>query len=300
MTDDAEKFRVLALTGSRTRAFAALETDVKIRNPDNLAREFLDADERPNQKYSAQITQFRSDLEIARPGVYYFETARTFHIDACLRQALRDGFEQVVLLGAGFDTRAHRRFGLEHQVRFFEIDFPEIQSGKKAALEHLPGAGSGNIHYLPTDFDTENLPTIIEASGYEVSEPTFFIWENRSFALTDDDVDALLDFVSLHSVPDSRIVFDYIPRSMVDGSAAYYGREEFRLFMAQSGKPLSFGIEDRNLRRFLAQRNFELTALVTNQELESRYLIDSAGALHGRVPGYVRIAEATTTRRRGT
>lgn len=300
MTDDAQTHRMLALADARTRAFAALETDVKIRNPDGLAREFLDADERPDRKHPQEIMQFRTHLKSILPGSYQFQTARTFHMDACLRQAIEDGFRQVVLLGAGFDTRAHRLSSPEHDVAFFEIDFPGIQIEKKAALEHLPDAGSGNIHYIPNDFDTGNLPNIVEAPGYDVSEPTFFIWEGHSFTLTDDDVDAVLEFISHHSVPDSRIVFDYIPRSMVDGSVAHAGGEEFRAFMAQSGRPLSFGIEDRNLRRFLAQRNFELTSLVTNHDLENRYLVDSSGTLHGRVPGYVRIAEATTTRRRGT
>ncbi|MGI4745098.1 MAG: class I SAM-dependent methyltransferase [Janthinobacterium lividum] len=300
MTDDVEILRVFALADAKARAFAALETDAKIRNPDTLAREFLAADQRPDQTRPEKITQFRTDLETALPGAYHFQNARTFHVDACLRQAIEDGFRQVVLLGAGFDTRAHRLSRPEHDVRFFEVDFPGIQFEKKATLEHQPDTGSGNIHYVPSDFDPDNLPNIVDEPGYDLSEPTFFIWEDRFCTLTDEDFDAILEFVSHHSVPDSRIVFDYVPRSMVDGSVAYYGGEEFRAFMAQSGRPLSFGIEDRNLRRFLAQRNFELTSLITSQDLENRYLIDSAGTLHGHVPGYVRIAEATITRRRGT
>lgn len=300
MTDHVETLRVAALDDARARAFAALEPDRTIRNPDILAREFLDPDERPVPNDPEQIGKFRTSLEAVLPGAYHLQNARTFHFDACLRRAMDVGFRQVVLLGAGFDTKAHRLASVEQDVRFFEVDFGGIQREKKAALEHLPPSGVRNIHYVASDFDADALAEIADAPGYDVSEPTFFIWEGRSVDLTEDDVDAMLDFVSRYSVPDSGIVFDYVPRSLIEGSVAYYGGEEFRAFMAQSGRPLSFGIEDRNLRRFLAQRNFQLTALVTNLELETRYLIDSNGLLHGRVPGYARIAEATITRRRGT
>ncbi|NPD66591.1 SAM-dependent methyltransferase [Lichenicola cladoniae] len=300
MTDHVETLRAAALGDARARAFAALEPDRKIRNPDTLAREFLDPGERPDPDEPEQVGKFRTNLEAVLPGAYYLQNARTFHLDACLRRAIDGGFRLVVLLGAGFDTRAHRLAGAEHDVRFFEVDFGEIQREKKAALEHLPGSGARNIHYVASDFEADALADIADAPGYDSSEPTFFIWEGRSVDMTEDDVDAVLDFVSQHSVPDSGIVFDYVPRSMIDGSVAYYGGEEFRAFMDQSGRPLSFGIEDRNLRRFLAQRNFELTALVTNHELETRYLMDSDGVPHGHVPGYARIAEATIIRRRGT
>lgn len=300
MTDDVETLREFALAEARARAFAALEPDEKIRNPDTLAWAFLDDDERQDLKHPAKISQFRTDLEQTLPGAYHFQNARTFHVDACVRQAITDGFRQVVLLGAGFDTRAHRLADPEHKARFFEMDALEIQTEKKAALEKLPNPQIVDIKYIPMGFGMDDLSETMQASGYDVSEPSFFIWEGRSCTLTDDDVDAILEFVSQHSVPDSRIVFDYIPRSMVDGSMSYYGGEELRAFMAQAGRLLSFGIEDRNLRRFLAQRNFELTAVTTDQELENRYLIDSSGMSHGRVSGYVRIAEATMTRRRGT
>jgi methyltransferase (TIGR00027 family) len=297
MTDYVETLRAAALDDARARAFAALEPDRKIRNPDTLAREFLDPGERPEPE---QVGKFRTNLEAVLPGAYYLQNARTFHVDACLRRAIDGGFRQVVLLGAGFDTRAHRLASAEHDVRFFEVDFGELQREKKAALEHLPGSSARNIHYVASEFEADALAEIADAPGYDSSEPTFFIWEGRSVDMTEDDVDAVLDFVSQYSVPDSGIVLDYVPRSMIDGSVAYYGDEEFRAFMAQAGRPLSFGIEDRNLRRFLAQRNFEVTALVTNYELETQYLIDSDGVLHGRVSGYARIVEATITRRRGT
>src|SRR5262245_56108719 len=52
---------------------------------------------------------------------------RTRYIDDALGVALRNGVEQVVILGAGFDSRAYRIPGIE-RVRVFEVDHPVTQA----------------------------------------------------------------------------------------------------------------------------------------------------------------------------
>jgi len=52
----------------------------------------------------------------------------------CLIRAIREGVENIVILGAGLDTRAYRLPTTE-QLRFFEVDLPEIQEIKKKRLK---------------------------------------------------------------------------------------------------------------------------------------------------------------------
>ncbi len=292
-----EKLKSSALGAATVRAFAALEPDAKIRNPDHLAREFLDPSARPQPGFPEKIAAFRLQLEGVLPGAYHFQNSRTLHIDACMKRALADGFKQVVLLGAGFDTRAYRLGNESGSVRFFEVDLPELQAEKQAKVAALFGSMPAHVEYLPLDFNTQPLEKILNAPGYDASLPTFFNWEGVSYYLTAAGVDATLAFVGRHSAPGSRIVFDYMPRPMIDGTGDYYGGAESRTYMAKFGEPLRFGIEDGSIENFLGERGFKLVSLFTNRELEASYLIDSHGDLYGRVSGYVRIAEAAVLSR---
>jgi len=157
-----------------------------------------------------------------------------------------------------------------------------------AALGKLPA----NVSYVPLDFNSQPLEDILKAADYDAQQQTFFNWEGVSYYLNAGGVDATLDFVARHSPAGSRIVFDYMPQSMVDGSGEFYGGAESRRHMAGMGEPLTFGIPDGEIGNFLAARGFELQSSVGPAELEQAYLLQSDGQLQGRVSGYVRMVEA--------
>jgi O-methyltransferase involved in polyketide biosynthesis len=83
-----------------------------------------------------------------------------------------------------------------------------------------------------------------------------------------------------------------MPDTMIDGSGDFYGGVESRAHMAKMGEPLLFGIADNGIERFLEDRGFRPLSLMTPETLEQRYLIMTNGTLHGKVAGYVRMAEA--------
>src|SRR5690606_22995319 len=219
MTSHAEilaKLRSSALGAATVRAFAALEADARIRKPDYIAREFLDAAVRPALGDSQKVAAFRTQLESILPGAYHFQNARTLHIDARLEKAIGDGCTQVVMLGAGFDSRAYR-FGAQHKnVRFFEVDLPALQQEKKSKIAEFLGPPPDNVEYVALDFNTQTLQELLDMPAYDAALPTFFNWEGVSYYLTAAGVDATLAFVRV-SAPGSRLLFDFMPRAMIDG-----------------------------------------------------------------------------------
>lgn len=87
------------------RAIGAL--DPLVNNPDCLARHFLGIKHRILVwALSRSFGVGRRLLEKKGPGVYWYLQARTKHIDHSIEQGLADGIRQVVILGAGYDTRA--------------------------------------------------------------------------------------------------------------------------------------------------------------------------------------------------
>jgi methyltransferase (TIGR00027 family) len=294
MTDyvkSLDRLKSSAIGAATVRAFAALEADERLRNPDHLAQALLDPGSGAVPQAGA-VDSFRAQLEGILPGAYHFQNSRTMYFDDLVRQALADGMRQVVILGAGFDTRAYRIGDPDGGARFFEVDAPALQAEKRAKIAHLFGQEPAHVAYLPLDFNIQSLAELLAVPGYDAALPTFFLWEGVTYYLTAAGIDATLGFVAGHAAPGSRIAFDYMPAGMIDGSGSYYGGAESRSYMGKFGEPLLFGIQEDGIAAFLEDRGFALRSAISFADLERRYLTEPNGALHGRVSGYVRIAEA--------
>lgn len=61
------------------------------------------------------------------PGSYEYFIARTAFFDAAVRRALDENVPQIVLLGAGYDSRAYRFADRIRDTRIFELDVPSLR-----------------------------------------------------------------------------------------------------------------------------------------------------------------------------
>jgi methyltransferase (TIGR00027 family) len=68
---------------------------------------------------------------------------RTRFIDDALERGVKNGATQVVILGAGFDTRAYRFRDLLKNCRVIEVDAASTQAYKKRRVQEV-------LHDLPT------------------------------------------------------------------------------------------------------------------------------------------------------
>ena len=90
------------------------------------------------------------------PGVYGLQACRTRYIDDVLAGALADGIGQVVILGAGLDTRPYRIPGIG-EATVIEVDLPRVQEIKRSRIQRLLGSLPGHVRFLPMDFNTQAL-----------------------------------------------------------------------------------------------------------------------------------------------
>ncbi len=143
------------------------------------------------------------------PGPRASGVLRTRVIDDAVRAALDDGARQVVILGAGFDTRALRlaRSG----VRYFEVDHPDTQALKRAA-----GTVDGT-RYVAVDFAREEVGPALAAAGLEDDARTLFLWEGVLSYLEPPAIDAMLRWMAVTGGPGSSVVFTYVDRAALTG-----------------------------------------------------------------------------------
>jgi len=217
---------------------------------------------------------------------YYYVNARTKHIDAILFDALTKKAKQVVNLGAGYDSRAYRFHQMAPEVRYFEVDLPEMSVDKKIRVKEILGALPDWVGYVPIDFNKQTLGEELIKAGYDKNKKTLFIWEGVTMYLSSEAVTSTLHFVANQSSPESSIVFDYIPYSVDQINKSKQtdtwgnGREEM------PGEPFIYGIEGDKLETFLGQLGLKLVSDLGISELADKYLVQANGRIvFGHIDG---------------
>jgi methyltransferase (TIGR00027 family) len=132
---------------------------------------------------------------------------RSLAIDAELTTTLASGCAQVVILGAGFDDRAHRMSALE-RAHVFEIDHPATQSDKRDLAARQPRT-CRELTYVACDFERDVLAEKLASAGHRKDEPTVWIWEGVTLYLTDDAIRETLDTIAARSAESSTLIVEY-------------------------------------------------------------------------------------------
>jgi methyltransferase (TIGR00027 family) len=164
---------------------------------------------------------------------------RTRYFDDRLDEQLSRGCRQVVIPGAGLDTRGVRKQA--PGVTYFEIDDDDILNFKK---ERLAEAGiEAQIVYIPGNYVADNLLRLLGANGFDFNLPTYAIWEGNTMYLNRPAVlEVLTDLRS--NVAKFAISFDYLTQAVINYAT---GDERISAFVnryADMGAPWTFGIDD--------------------------------------------------------
>jgi len=206
------------------------------------------------------------------PGVRSSALGRTCWIDERLNDALENpGIGQVVILGAGYDCRALRIPGI-NRARVFEIDHPDTLEVKIKCLKNLLGSLPGHVSFVPVDFDRQDFAVALKVSGFDCSIPSFFLWEGVMHYLTADAVDKTLRSIASLSAPQSRLVFTYIHRGLIDGTDSFGDMRRIPSTLKESSEVWKFGLRPEELPSFLEGHGLSLMADIGSLEYRVHYM----------------------------
>jgi methyltransferase (TIGR00027 family) len=273
------------------RAAGSRERDEAVRNPDYLAPRFLAP--RPSLTTFAKLPGsgrlVRAVAERRTPGSYYFEIARTRYMDDVVRAEVAAGTGQLVLLGAGYDSRAYRMPELEG-VRTFEVDHPITSELKRKRLKAIFGEVPRHVDFVVVDFTRDDLSERLAAAGYEDTKRALFVLSGVAPYLPEEAARETLGWAA-RQAPGSSIVFDYLWSEAFDDPAAFHGLRELFRRVASIGEELRSGIPRGRTGEYLADLGLELERDVGPMDAE-RYLTASDGRVIGRPYGFGGIAHA--------
>jgi methyltransferase (TIGR00027 family) len=252
------------------RAYATLDPPEDRVCDDPIAISYLSA----HLRAYVQSLRFGPARGIARrmsrlspyAGSMMYVPARVAFIDQALLRHLRTGLDQLVLLGAGFDSRAERFAGDLHGVRVFELDFPATQERKLSLRPAAPG-----VTYLSIDLAKEPFGPALIAAGFDPAKRSAFIWEGVIYYLTPDQGGAVLDSIRAMLQPGGGLMLDYIiePPSL-DFPYGPMVSASLVLFRAV-GEPILNRLRPDEVVPFFERHGFGVTDRAESEELQRRY-----------------------------
>ena len=222
----------------------------------------------PTSTLVRQTIEVAYDL-IGGPGPRASAIARTKLIDE-LVEHLVPSVDQVVILGAGYDTRPYRLASLAADA-VFEVDHPTTQTVKRSVLRRT-GTSTTGVTFVSVDFETDDVAKALVGAGYSPDRPTLFLWEGVTQYLSADAVDAVLSVLRHLSTDGSVLVFTYVDRAVIVGEVkAFPEAGRWLRGVDKRGEPWIFGITPAEAPVFLAQRGFQLIDDVSTMQAGARY-----------------------------
>jgi methyltransferase (TIGR00027 family) len=234
----------------------------------------------------------RGYIDYRWPGARTSAVARTRFIDDVAAAALARGSEQVVILGAGFDARAYRIAAMS-RVPVFEVDHPSTSAAKRSIMESVLNSIPQRVRFVPIDFNSQQLPDMMKAAGYDADRPTLFIWEGVTNYLTEDAVDRTLRWCA-SAAGGSRVAFTYVDRHVLDTPEVFYGTRKLFATLRNANERWTFGWEPSHLFAYVASRGLVLDENLGAAEYRSRCF--GRAAAHMRGYEFYRIAVAHVVR----
>ena len=243
---------------------------------DRFAKSFLS----PRLKFISELCKFPiinhlvwAYVDYRWPGVLTSAIARTRFIDDEVKLELKSGARQVIILGAGYDTRPYRLDDLG-KVMVFEVDHPSTSITKQNIMR------SNHVRFVPVDFNSETLESKMNAAGYDPNLRSVFIWEGVTNYLSESAVDATLRYCS-QAAPGSVVIFTYIDERVLSAPEKFYGTKSVLKALKKAGEEWTFGIDPSCTSDFLSQRGLALTKDLGAAEYRQIYFGRSANRMRG-------------------
>ena len=213
------------------------------------------------------------------PGLHEHLISRTRFIDDLIEKTTLDKVEQYVILGAGYDSRAHR-LKLPSGLKIFEVDQPEVQEIKRSKLPDEI-ANAENVTYVSIDFNYQSLKEQLLNAGFNQSKSTIFTLEGVSQYITREALNSTLRELALLT-PNSNATFfmSYVNKLFIEDPEACFGMgyskpEKAVKFItngaAKVGEPWISFYSSREIEDLLSQNSFTLIENKTLADLNSKY-----------------------------
>lgn len=264
------KVSITALGTCLARAVSYYEKDFDYKSDDYIAPRLIPLYLNLIARYDFSRKILKTRFSKA-PGNYEYLIARTKFIDNIFKN-LDSDVEQVLIFGAGFDSRAIRFKNELKGATVFELDASVTQQAKIDKIKKKNLEFPANLKFISIDFTKESLSQKLDEAGFDKNKKCLFILEGLTMYLTQEAIDTTFNLLNEYAKENSLIVFDYVATSMAKKEQEYDDLQikKHDQFLAKVGEKSCFTI-DGQIQDFLAKYNLELIDELDSARLAKNY-----------------------------
>ena len=215
---------------------------------------------------------------------------RSRYAEDALREAVRRGVRQYVILGAGLDSFAYRNPFPPADLHVYEVDHPDTQTWKRQKLRDAGIELPQSLTFIPVDFERQTLADAMATGGFNSSQPAFVSWLGVTAYLTRETVMDTLGYVA-SLAPGSEIVFSYVVPLSSLPEPARAARSNLAAYVAAGGEPWLTFFEPAALAVEIRGLGFARVEDFGPEQIFARYLQGRSDGL--REEGATQLMKAT-------
>jgi methyltransferase (TIGR00027 family) len=194
---------------------------------------------------------------------------RSRAVDDAVRDAVRAGATELVILGAGLDARALRMEELR-EVRVFEVDHPSTQRHKLTRLGSAPRPPRARaLVRVPVDFEADRLDEALVRAGHDPGARAVFVMEGVSVYLTRAALADTLRRVAVASAPGSRLAITYAAPEIAE--LPRVAMPVAKAFLAAVGEPTRTQLDREEMAALLEAEGFRVIEDTSTADWAARY-----------------------------
>lgn len=205
-------------------------------------------------------------------GVYEWVIARTKYIDTLFEKAGLETFSQVIILGAGFDSRAVRFHKELARAKVFELDSGTTQLMKTIQYVKRGIIVPDNVSFIPINFEMESVTAKLERAGFVKGVKTLLLLEGAVQYLKPELVRQTMASILGLTGPGSRLILEYGEAGMTD-------------WLESGVEQLKFGLNETVVNLLLSESGYRLSDRQDAKMLEKTYFTDTRGRVRNKVGG---------------
>jgi len=229
---------------------------------------------------------------LGRRGMYEWIIARTKYIDSVFQQVSQEKIDQILIFGAGFDSRGVRFHELLGNIKVFELDAPTTQEMKIKQFRLRDIEMPSSIILIPINFEKDSISAKLNESGFISGKKTLVVLEGVLQYLKPEAAYETLKVVKNIVGAGSWLVFDYahasVLRKETQISTDIAMMKELNMF----GESWQFALDESQVESFLNKYDFELLDHKGPKELEEIYFNSANGIIRAKINGTQSIVKA--------
>lgn len=196
-------------------------------------------------------------IQFRWPGTFTAAVARTKLIDDMIIDAIRnEGINQVIILHATYDTRAHR-LNVGVPLNYVEMDHPDLQRRKCKMLASLGGLPGIPIDYVQLDMNTQQISDVIPQLFYRQHYKTLFLWEGLTSTMEAKQGETIFHHIRKFN-PGTQVIFTYVEKAVLENPKAFYGFEKVNRLLHRAGESWDFGMCPAELHAYLEEHQMKV------------------------------------------